>query len=78
VEAQYSRSCPQPQGKQNAISGSVFLVEINAMVFGGPRALFPALTLDLFKVGPKGLGLLFAAPGAGALADDRLGWSSAA
>jgi hypothetical protein len=32
-----------------------------------PRALFPVLALDVFHVGPQGLGLLYAAPAAGAL-----------
>ena len=32
------------------------------MVFGMPTSLFPALALDVFKVGPGGLGLLAAAP----------------
>jgi hypothetical protein len=37
------------------------------MVFGMPRALFPALAAGTFAVGPRGLGLLYAAPAAGAL-----------
>ena len=45
----------------------VFLLDINAMVFGMPRALFPALGLDVFHGGPEAVGFLFAAPGAGAL-----------
>lgn len=61
--------------KDNPIIGSVFLVDINAMFFGGPRALFPALALDVFKVGQQGLGLLYAAPGVGALAAALMtGW----
>jgi MFS family permease len=46
---------------------STFLVDLDAMIFGMPRALFPVLALDVFRVGPEGLGLLFAAPAAGAL-----------
>ena len=45
----------------------VFLIDINAMVFGLPRALFPALGTGLYGGGPTTVGLLFAAPGAGAL-----------
>ncbi|HYT26662.1 MAG TPA: MFS transporter [Actinomycetota bacterium] len=44
-----------------------FLVDLNAMVFGMPRALFPALGTGLFHGGPGTVGLLYAAPGAGAL-----------
>jgi MFS family permease len=44
-----------------------FWVDINAMVFGLPRALFPALAAGTFGGGAATLGLLYAAPGAGAL-----------
>ena len=37
------------------------------MVFGMPRALFPALASTVFGGGARTLGLLYAAPGAGAL-----------
>jgi hypothetical protein len=53
-------------GSQPALLGT-FLVDLNAMVFGMPRALFPALAAATFHVGPVGLGLLYAAPAAGAL-----------
>ncbi len=46
---------------------STFVIDINAMVFGMPRALFPALGTGLFGGGAATVGLLFAAPGAGAL-----------
>jgi MFS family permease len=46
---------------------STFLIDLNAMIFGKPWALFPVLALDVFRVGPQGLGLLYAAPAAGAL-----------
>jgi MFS transporter, ENTS family, enterobactin (siderophore) exporter len=36
------------------------------MIFGMPTALFPALALDVFHAGPVGVGLLNAAPAAGA------------
>jgi MFS family permease len=44
-----------------------FLIDIDAMVFGMPRALFPALGTGFFGGGPLTVGLLYAAPGAGAL-----------
>jgi MFS family permease len=44
-----------------------FLIDINAMVFGMPRALFPALGATVFHGGAQTVGLLYAAPGAGAL-----------
>jgi MFS family permease len=46
---------------------STFLIDLDAMIFGMPRALFPVLALTVFNVGPRGLGLLYAAPAAGAL-----------
>ena len=45
----------------------VYIVDINAMVFGMPRALFPAMAGSVFGGGTITLGLLYAAPGAGAL-----------
>jgi len=46
---------------------STFVIDIDAMVFGLPRALFPALGTGLFAGGAATVGLLYAAPGAGAL-----------
>lgn len=46
---------------------SIFLIDIDAMVFGMPRALFPALAATVFGGGAQTVGLLYAAPGAGAL-----------
>jgi MFS family permease len=46
---------------------STFVIDLNAMIFGMPRALFPALAVTTYHVGPAGLGLMYAAPGAGAL-----------
>lgn len=46
---------------------STFTIDLVAMVFGMPRALFPVLAAETFHVGPAGLGLLFAALAAGAL-----------
>jgi len=45
---------------------STFAIDLNAMIFGMPQALFPALALDVFHAGPVGVGLLNAAPAAGA------------
>jgi MFS family permease len=53
------------RGRQ-AIQGA-YLIDINAMVFGMPRALFPALAVSGFGGGAATLGFLYAAPGAGAL-----------
>ena len=60
--------------RRRAILGT-FAVDLNAMVFGMPTALFPILALDVFRGGPAGLGLLAAAPAAGALVGALLtGW----
>jgi MFS family permease len=54
-----------------------FLADTNAMVFGLPRALFPALGTGLFGGGPAVVGLLYAAPGVGALVGAlTAGWVS--
>ena len=53
------------RGKR-AVQGA-FVVDINAMVFGMPRALFPALGEGVYGGGPGVVGLLYAAPAAGAL-----------
>jgi MFS family permease len=46
---------------------STFVIDINAMVFGMPSALFPQLGTEVFGGGAQTVGLLYAAPGAGAL-----------
>lgn len=53
--------------RANAVVQAVYLVDLNAMVFGLPRALFPAVTKHIYHGGPEILGLLYAAPGIGAL-----------
>src|SRR3989441_8365414 len=45
----------------------VFVINLDAMIFGLPRAVFPALAETVFRGGPTTYGLLSAAPGAGAL-----------
>ncbi len=44
-----------------------YVIDVNAMVFGMPRALFPALAATAFGGGASTVGFLYAAPGAGAL-----------
>ena len=52
-----------------------YLIDINAMVFGMPRAVFPALGIDVYGGGATVVGLLYAAPGAGALVGSLFtGW----
>jgi MFS family permease len=46
---------------------STFAIDIVAMVFGMPRALFPLLAITQFRRGEAVVGLLFAAPAVGAL-----------
>ncbi len=46
---------------------STFVIDLDAMIFGMPRAVFPALALDVLRRGPGALGLMYAAPGVGAL-----------
>jgi MFS family permease len=52
-----------------------FVIDLDAMIFGMPTALFPVLALDVFRMGPAGVGLLAAAPAVGALIGALLtGW----
>jgi len=61
--------------KGRRVLQSTFLIDLNAMVFGMPRAVFTPLAIDVLRVGPQGLGLLYAAPAAGALLGALLtGW----
>ncbi|HEY6835135.1 MAG TPA: MFS transporter [Gaiellaceae bacterium] len=60
---------------QKQVLLGMFLVDSNAMVFGMPRALFPALQVHRFHAGVGVLGLLYAAPYAGAFVSSILsGW----
>jgi MFS family permease len=52
--------------KQRVILGC-FLIDTNAMVFGMPSALFPAIAITQLHAGPEAVGYLYAAPAAGAL-----------
>jgi MFS family permease len=61
----YARSRPELMG--------TYLIDINAMFFGMPMALFPAIAM---KFGGASVGLLYAAPAAGAfVASLASGWS---
>ncbi len=51
---------------RQALQG-VYVIDVNAMVFGMPRALFPAMATNVFGGGTVVLGFLYAAPGVGAL-----------
>ena len=63
----YARSRPELLG--------TYLVDINAMFFGMPQALFPFMAAQLG--GPRVLGLLYAAPAAGSmLATLGSGWTA--
>ncbi len=54
-----------------------FVIDLAAMVLGMPRALFPAIGLHRFRGTAETVGLLYAAPGAGALLGAGLtGWVS--
>jgi MFS family permease len=50
-----------------AVLKASFAIDLIAMVFGMPRALFPILALTQFHRGPAVVGLLFAAPAVGAV-----------
>src|SRR5207248_3400599 len=61
--------------RQERTVQGVFLIDINAMVFGMPRALFPQLGTELYHGGAGTVGLLYAAPAAGAfLGAVTTGW----
>lgn len=51
---------------RQALQG-VYVIDVNAMVFGMPRALFPALAESVFHGGASTLGALYSAVGLGGL-----------
>jgi ENTS family enterobactin (siderophore) exporter len=53
--------------RHNGVVGGMLLVDTNAMIFGMPSALFPALASTHFHGGSATFGLLTAAPGLGAM-----------
>jgi hypothetical protein len=57
-----------------ALTGS-FFIDLGAMTFGMPRALFPVLAVSVFHAGASGTGAMFAAVSAGAaIAALTAGW----
>jgi MFS family permease len=62
---------------RNPLALSIFGIDLIAMIFGMPRAVFPELAKETFGMGAEGVGLLFAAPSLGALvAALTTGWVS--
>ena len=60
--------------RRRAILGAV-VIDLNAMIFGLPIAIFPVLAIEMFGVGPAEVGLLAAARGGGAMVAAFLsGW----
>ncbi len=53
--------------RRDRLLQSTFAIDLVAMIFGMPAALFPALALTQFHRGVAAVGLLFAAPSVGAL-----------
>jgi MFS family permease len=53
--------------KQTRLLQSTFLIDLVAMIFGMPRALFTFLAVDQFHRSEEIVGLLFSAPAVGAL-----------
>jgi MFS family permease len=53
--------------RRDRLLQSTFAIDLVAMIFGMPAALFPALALTQFHRGVAVVGLLFAAPAVGAL-----------
>lgn len=62
--------------RRNGLVAGILLIDINATVFGVPRALFPAVATGTFHGGPALAGVLYAAPAAGAIvAAATSGWT---
>ena len=67
------RGIPSPEGER--LLSATYWIDLNAMIFGMPRAVFPALAVHLYGGGAGVVGLLYAAPGAGALVGSLFtGW----
>ena len=61
--------------KSERLLSATYMIDLNAMIFGMPRAVFPALAIHLYGGGAGVVGLLYAAPGAGALVGSLFtGW----
>ena len=66
-----------PPSARERLLSATYWIDLNAMIFGMPRAVFPALGVGLFGGGAGVVGLLYAAPGAGALLGSLFtGWCS--
>ena len=64
--------------REDGLIGS-FVVDLWAMAFGMPRALFPVLSVSVYHAGARGTGLLYAAVSAGAtIAALTTGWMARA
>ena len=59
ARARSPRACASCAGNQ-ALVGS-FAIDLMAMTFGMPRALFPVLAVSVYHAGAEGTGLLYAA-----------------
>jgi MFS family permease len=53
--------------RRSRLLKSTFVIDLVAMIFGLPRALFTFLAVEQFARGPEIVGLLFSAPAVGAL-----------
>lgn len=53
--------------REHRLLQSTFVIDLVAMIFGSPQALFPIIAAQSLHRGPEAVGLLFAAPAAGAL-----------
>jgi len=63
--------------RRQRLLSATYWIDLNAMIFGMPRAVFPALGTGLYHGGAGVVGLLYAAVGAGALVGSLVtGWCS--
>ncbi len=63
--------------RREKLLAASYYIDLNAMIFGMPRAVFPAIATSLYGGGAGVVGLLYAAPGAGALLGSFVtGWCS--
>ena len=63
--------------RHHGVIGGMLLIDTNAMIFGMPAGLFPALATEHFHGGPATFGLLTAAPAFGAIVGAAAsGWTS--
>jgi MFS family permease len=61
--------------RSNRFLISLIVLDLSSMIFGMPKAVFPALALRIYHGGAEDVGLLYAAPGIGALVGSLFsGW----